>query len=50
MLQGKLIFHFDEFDQRNLVERIDVVDGTSEIPQQFDEAQLPSHGGVEEGS
>lgn len=49
LLEAEVVLLPDQFDQRHLVQRVDVVDGAPEGPQQLDEAQLSAQGGVKEG-
>ena len=44
-----MLFLMDEFNEWDLVEGIDVVDGAAEIAEEADEGQLFSDGCVEEG-
>ena len=47
--EGEVLFLVDEFDEGDLVEGVDVVDGAAEIAEEAEEGQLFADGCVEEG-
>ena len=50
LFESEVLFLMDEFDKRDLVERVNVIDGAAKVSKEADKAELLSLGGIEEGS